>query len=204
MRDRCRWPTCRRGRCRYDPAAARLSNTSRTTYTFGTLLTGVGDSSPVRRAPRPDGRWRAGRRWLVDSPTVHRGSRRCPRRSAARRRCPGCRCRSMRFCRFCWSGRVRRWGRGGAHRANSAAAMSDFRYQRGLSLTARDREILLALCGPVAGLGAVYKRSARRRLVRRKDPAGHGGIHGRWAPRLITSSLAVAVGLAGHPSRATH
>jgi hypothetical protein len=42
-------------------------------YSFGTLLTGVGDSSPVRRAigPMIGG---AGRLWLVGPPTAQRSS----------------------------------------------------------------------------------------------------------------------------------
>jgi len=42
-------------------------------FTFGTLLTGVGDSSPVPARRRPDDRGRTGGMWLVDSSTARRG-----------------------------------------------------------------------------------------------------------------------------------
>ena len=90
-------------------------------------------------------------------------------------------------------------GREGAPR-QFAAALGDLGTSR-WALTPRDREILLA-CAAGAGLGAVYS-----------VPVGGALFAARillrsWHPRvlgtaLITSSLGVAVGLAGHPRRHT-
>jgi H+/Cl- antiporter ClcA len=80
-------------------------------------------------------------------------------------------------------------GREGAPR-QFAAALGDFATTR-LSLTARDREILLA-CAAGAGLGAVYSVPLGGALFATRI------MLGTWHPRavgtaLITSSLAVAV-----------
>jgi H+/Cl- antiporter ClcA len=80
-------------------------------------------------------------------------------------------------------------GREGAPRQLSAA-LGDFGISR-LSLTARDREILLA-CAAGAGLGAVYSVPLGGALFAARI------VLGTWHPRvlgtaLITSSLAVAV-----------
>jgi H+/Cl- antiporter ClcA len=157
-------------------------------YTFGTLLIGVGGSSPVRRALGPMvggalagvGWWMLRRRAQVPPLTAtiagHRPIPRLP-----------------------WSidaglqvmlvGSGASLGREGAPR-QFAAAMGDFG-TGWLSLTPRDREILLA-CAAGAGLGAVYSVPLGGAVFAARI------LLGSWRPRvvgtaLITSSLAVAV-----------
>lgn len=157
-------------------------------YSFGTLLGGVGDSSPVRRAVGPMiGGLLAGFGWWLlrrhgDVPSL----------SAT----------------IADHGPLQRWrlsidaglqvllvgtgaslGREGAPR-QLAAAMSDGGTSR-WALTPRDREILLA-CAAGAGLGAVYSVPLGGALFASRI------LLGTWHPRavgtaLITSSLAVAV-----------
>ncbi len=157
-------------------------------YQFGTLLAGVGDSSPVRRALGPMiggalagfGWWMLRRHTEVPALTA---SIKSPRRLS---RLPLSIDAALQVLVV---GSGASLGREGAPR-QFAAALGDFGTQR-LSLTARDREILLA-CAAGAGLAAVYS-----------VPFG-GAIFavrillGTWHPRavgtaLITSSLAVAV-----------
>ena len=121
-------------------------------YSFGTLLTGVGDSSPVRRAVGPMiggalagcGWWILRRRNEVPelNPTIksHRAIPRVPMSIDA-------------GLQVLLVGSGASLGREGAPR-QLAAALGDFATTR-LTLTARDREILLA-CAAGAGLGAVY------------------------------------------------
>jgi chloride channel protein, CIC family len=167
-------------------------------YSFGTLLTGIDDSSPVRRALGPMiggalagfGWWMLRKRTavppLAETITENRPLARLSN--------------SIDAClQVLLVGSGASLGREGAPR-QLAAAMGDFATTR-LTLTARDREILLA-CAAGAGLGAVYSVPlggalfAARILLR------------TWHPRvlgtaLITSSLAVAVASPvthlGHP-----
>ena len=157
-------------------------------YTFGTLLTGVGDSSPVRRALGPMvGGALAGCGWWI----LRQRTEVPPLSAAITSPEP--------LPRFSLSidaglqvllvGAGASLGREGAPR-QLAAALSDFGTTR-LSLTARDREILLA-CAAGAGLGAVYSVPLGGALFAARI------LLGTWHPRavgaaLITSSLAVAV-----------
>ena len=157
-------------------------------YTFGTLLTGVGDSSPVRRAVGPMiggalagfGWWMLRRRTavppLAETITSHRP---IPRLSMS----------IDAGLQVLLVGSGASLGREGAPR-QLAAALGDFATTR-LALTARDREILLA-CAAGAGLGAVYSVPLGGALFAARI------LLGTWHPRavgtaLITSSLAVAV-----------
>ncbi|HEX3546523.1 MAG TPA: chloride channel protein [Mycobacterium sp.] len=157
-------------------------------YTFGTLLTGVGESSPVRRALGPMiGGALAGLGWwilrrrsavpgLAETIAGHRPVARLPLSIDA-------------GLQVLLVGSGASLGREGAPR-QFAAALGDFATTR-LSLTARDREILLA-CAAGAGLGAVYSVPLGGALFSTRI------MLGTWHPRavgtaLITSSLAVAV-----------
>jgi len=157
-------------------------------YSFGTLLTGVGGSSPVRRAVGPMvggalagcGWWILRRRTEVPglSETIksHQPIPRMPMSIDA-------------GLQVVLVGSGASLGREGAPR-QLAATLGDFGTTR-LSLTARDREILLA-CAAGAGLGAVYSVPLGGALFAARI------LLGTWHPRavgaaLITSSLAVAV-----------
>jgi H+/Cl- antiporter ClcA len=157
-------------------------------YTFGTLLTGVGESSPVRRAIGPMiggalagcGWWILRRRTevpgLTETIKTHRA---IPRWSLS----------IDAVLQVLLVGSGASLGREGAPR-QLAAALGDFGTTR-LALTARDREILLA-CAAGAGLGAVYAVPLGGALFSARI------LLGTWHPRavgtaLITSSLAVAV-----------
>ncbi|GJF17525.1 chloride channel protein [Mycolicibacterium cyprinidarum] len=157
-------------------------------YDFGTLLSGVQDSAPLRRAlgPMVGGALAGCGWWLL--------RRRCevPPLSAtiaAHRPIPRIAMSIDAGLQVLLVGSGASLGREGAPR-QLAAAWGDLGTSR-LALTARDREILLA-CAAGAGLGAVYS-----------VPLG-GAVFavrillGTWHPRalgaaLITSSLAVAV-----------
>ncbi len=157
-------------------------------YTFGTLLTGVGGSGPVRRAVGPMiGGALAGFGWWLlrrraDMPELSATI-------AEHRPIPRLRMSIDAGLQVLLVGSGASLGREGAPR-QLAAALGDLGTTR-LSLTARDREILLA-CAAGAGLGAVYSVplggaffSARIML---------GTAHPRAVgTALITSSLAVAV-----------
>jgi H+/Cl- antiporter ClcA len=157
-------------------------------YSFGTLLSGVGGSSPVRRALGPMiggalagfGWWMLRRRTtvppLAETIQAHRP---IPRLSMS----------VDAFLQVVLVGAGASLGREGAPRQLSAA-LGDLGTTR-LSLTARDREILLA-CAAGAGLGAVYSVPLGGALFAAQI------LLGSWHPRvlgtaLITSSLAVAV-----------
>jgi H+/Cl- antiporter ClcA len=157
-------------------------------YTFGTLLSGVGGSSPVRRAIGPMvggalagcGWWILRRRTdipgLTETIKNHRPIPRVPMSIDA-------------AIQVLLVGSGASLGREGAPR-QLAAALGDFGTTR-LTLTARDREILLA-CAAGAGLGAVYAVPLGGALFSARI------LLGTWHPRalgaaLITSSLAVAV-----------
>lgn len=157
-------------------------------YTFGTLLSGVGGSSPVRRAIGPMvggalagcGWWILRRRTdvpgLTETIKNHRPIPRLPMSIDA-------------AIQVLLVGSGASLGREGAPR-QLAAALGDFGTTR-LTLTARDREILLA-CAAGAGLGAVYAVPLGGALFAARI------LLGTWHPRalgaaLITSSLAVAV-----------
>lgn len=157
-------------------------------YTFGTLLSGVGGSSPVRRALGPMiggalagfGWWMLRRRTEVPSLSAAITSPKpLPRWSLS----------IDSGLQVLLVGAGASLGREGAPR-QLAAALSDFGTTR-LSLTARDREILLA-CAAGAGLAAVYSVPLGGALFAARI------LLGTWHPRavgtaLITSSLAVAV-----------
>jgi H+/Cl- antiporter ClcA len=157
-------------------------------YTFGTLLTGVGGSSPVRRAVGPMvggilaalGWWILRRREEVPSLTST---------IAEHRAIPRWRFSIDAGLQVLLVGSGASLGREGAPR-QLAAALGDAATRR-LSLTPRDREILLA-CAAGAGLGAVYSVPlggalfAARIMLRTWHPRAVGTA-------LITSSLAVAV-----------
>ncbi len=157
-------------------------------YDFGTLLTGVGGSSPVRRAVGPMiggmltgcGWWLLRRRHeippLATTITAHRRIPRVPMSIDA-------------VLQVVLVGSGASLGREGAPR-QLAAALGDAATAR-LSLTARDREILLA-CAAGAGLAAVYSVPLGGAVFTARI------LLGTWHPRalgaaLITSSLAVAV-----------
>ena len=167
-------------------------------YSFGTLLTGVGDSSPVRRAVGPMiGGALAGFR-LVDAAAPTATFRRWPRRSPSIARSPGCRCRSTPAFRCCSSDPARRWA-AKARRANSPRALGDFGTTR-LALTARDREILLA-CAAGCRTWRGVQRAPWRRVVRGAHPARHlASPRGRDGVDHVEPRG--RGGLAGHPLRA--
>jgi H+/Cl- antiporter ClcA len=157
-------------------------------YKFGTLLAGVGGSSPVRRALGPMiggalagfGWWMLRRRTEVPPLTeAIKSHRRLPRLALS----------IDAALQVLLVGSGASLGREGAPR-QFAAALGDFGTQR-LSLTARDREILLA-CAAGAGLGAVYSVPLGGAFFATRI------LLGTWHPRavgtaLITSSLAVLV-----------
>lgn len=157
-------------------------------YSFGTLLSGVGGSSPVRRALGPMiggalagfGWWMLRRRTEVPSLSA---AITCPKPL------PRWSLSIDSGLQVLLVGAGASLGREGAPR-QLAAALSDFGTTR-LSLTARDREILLA-CAAGAGLAAVYSVPLGGALFAARI------LLGTWHPRavgaaLITSSLAVAV-----------
>ena len=157
-------------------------------YSFGTLLTGVGGSSPVRRAVGPMvGGALAGCGWWVlrrraDVPALSATI-------AEHRPIPRWRMSIDAGLQVLLVGSGASLGREGAPR-QLAAAFGDLGTSR-LALTARDREILLA-CAAGAGLGAVYSVPLGGALFAARI------LLGTWHPRavgtaLITSSLAVAV-----------
>lgn len=157
-------------------------------YSFGTLLTGIGGSSPVRRALGPTiGGALAGLGWWLlrrraDVPSLSAAI-------ASPRRLPRLPLSIDAALQVLLVGSGASLGREGAPR-QLAAALSDFGTQR-LSLTQRDREILLA-CAAGAGLGAVYSVPLGGAVFSARI------VLGTWHPRavgtaLITSSIAVAV-----------
>lgn len=157
-------------------------------YSFGTLLTGVGGSSPVRRAVGPMiGGALAGFGWWL---LRRRGD--VPGLSATiaeHRPIPRWRMSADAGLQVLLVGAGASLGREGAPR-QLAAALGDGGTSR-WSLTPRDREILLA-CAAGAGLGAVYSVPLGGALFAVRI------VLGTWHPRavgtaLITSSLAVAV-----------
>jgi H+/Cl- antiporter ClcA len=157
-------------------------------YSFGTLLTGVGGSSPVRRALGPmTGGALAGFGWWMLRRRIE-----VPPLSAAitsPRPLPRMPLSIDAGLQVLLVGSGASLGREGAPR-QFAAALGDFGTTR-LSLTPRDREILLA-CAAGAGLGAVYSVPLGGALFAARI------LLGTWHPRavgaaLITSSLAVAV-----------
>ncbi len=157
-------------------------------YTFGTLLSGVGDSSPVRRAigPMIGGALAGAGWWILRRHTEVPGLTETLANGGALPRVPLSIDAALQVLLI---GSGASLGREGAPR-QLAAALGDAATSR-LALTARDREILLA-CAAGAGLGAVYS-----------VPLGGALFSARillhtWHPRavgtaLITSSLAVAV-----------
>jgi H+/Cl- antiporter ClcA len=157
-------------------------------YSFGTLLSGVAASSPIRRAVGPMvgcalaglGWWILRRRDEVPGLVAT---------IADHRPIPRWRFAIDAALQVLLVGSGASLGREGAPR-QLAAALGDAATSR-LSLTARDREILLA-CAAGAGLGAVYSVPlggalfAARIMLRTWHPRALGTA-------LITSSLAVAV-----------
>ena len=134
-------------------------------YSFGTLLAGVTDSSPVRRAVGPMiggalagfGWWMLRRRTEVPPLTetiLNHG--RIPRLTMT----------IDAALQVLIVGSGASLGREGAPR-QFAAALGDLGTSR-WALTERDREILLA-CGAGAGLAAVYSVPRRRRPVRHRN-----------------------------------
>lgn len=157
-------------------------------YSFGSLLSGVGDSSPVRRAIGPMiGGALAGLGWWLlrrraDVPSLSATI-------AEHRPIPRLRMSLDAGLQVLLVGAGASLGREGAPRQLSAS-MGDLGTSR-LSLTPRDREILLA-CAAGAGLGAVYGVPLGGALFATRI------LLGTWHPRalgtaLITSSIAVAV-----------
>ena len=157
-------------------------------YDFGTLLTGVGNSSPVRRAVGPMlGGALAGFGWWMlrrsgDVPGL-------TATIAEHRPIQRLRMSIDAGLQVLLVGSGASLGREGAPR-QLAAALGDLGTSR-LSLTPRDREILLA-CAAGAGLGAVYSVPLGGAFFAARI------LLGSWHPRvlgtaLITSSLAVAV-----------
>lgn len=157
-------------------------------YTFGTLLTGVEDSGDVRRALGPMvggalagwGWWTLRRRRPVQGMSAVLAGERPVRRLALT---------ADAGLQVLLVGSGASLGREGAPR-QLAVAWGDLGTSR-WSLTARDREILLA-CAAGAGLGAVYSVPLGGALFATRI------LLGTWHPRawgtaLITSSLAVAV-----------
>ncbi len=157
-------------------------------YSFGTLLSGVGGSSPVRRAvgPMVGGALAGAGWWLL------RRRADVPSLSATiteHRPIPRLRMALDAGLQVLLVGSGASLGREGAPR-QLAASMGDLATSR-LSLTPRDREILLA-CAAGAGLGAVYSVPLGGALFATRI------LLGTWHPRalgtaLITSSIAVAV-----------
>jgi H+/Cl- antiporter ClcA len=159
-------------------------------YSFGTMLTGVSGSSPVRRALGPMvGAALAGIGWWI----LRRRSEVPP--------LAGTIARHGRIPRLAWSfdamlqvllvGSGASLGREGAPR-QFAAVLGDFATGWLRRLSPRDREILLA-CAAGAGLGAVYAVPLAGALFSARI------MLNTWHPRvlgaaLLTSSLAVAVG----------
>lgn len=157
-------------------------------YSFGSLLDGVSDSSPLRRVAGPviggalagAGWWLLRRRTAVPELTdVIKGGKRIPRITLS----------VDAGLQVLVVGSGASLGREGAPRQFSAA-LGDLGTSR-WSLTARDREILLA-CAAGAGLGAVYSVPLGGALF-----ASRILLHS-WHPRvlgtaLLTSSLGVAV-----------
>ena len=157
-------------------------------YTFGTLLSGVGDSSPVRRAigPMIGGALAGGGWWILRRHTEVPGLTETIKSGGAVPRVPLSIDAGLQVLLI---GSGASLGREGAPR-QLAAALGDFGMVR-LTLTPRDREILLA-CAAGAGLGAVYSVPLGGALFSARI------LLGTWHPRavgaaLITSSLAVAV-----------
>lgn len=157
-------------------------------YTFGTLLSGVEDSNPVRRALAPTiGGALAGCGWWLLR-------RRCevPALSAtisAHRQIPRLPMSIDAGLQVLLVGSGASLGREGAPR-QLAAVWGDIGTSR-FALTARDREILLS-CAAGAGLAAVYSVPIAGAVFAARI------LLGSWHPRvvgtaLITSSLAVAV-----------
>lgn len=157
-------------------------------YSFGSLLTGVGGSSPIRRAVGPMiggalagcGWWLLRRRTEIPSLSAAIASPRPLPRT------PLCVDAALQVLLV---GSGASLGREGAPR-QIAAALGDLGTTR-LTLTSRDREILLA-CAAGAGLGAVYSVPLGGALFTASI------LLKTWHPRavgaaLITSSLAVAV-----------
>lgn len=157
-------------------------------YSFGTLLTGVGDSSPVRRALGPMvGGALAGLGWWM----LRRRTEVPPLAEtiAAHRPIPRLSMSIDAGLQVLLVGSGASLGREGAPR-QLGAALGDFG-TRQLSLTVRDKEILLA-CAAGAGLAAVYAVPLGGALFAARI------LLATWHPRavgaaLITSSLAVAV-----------
>lgn len=156
-------------------------------YSFGTLLSGVGDSSPVRRAIGPMvGGALAGFGWWL---LRRRGD--VPGLSATiteHRPLPRWRMSIDAVLQVLLVGSGASLGREGAPR-QLAAVLGDLGTSR-WSLTPRDREILLG-CAAGAGLGAVYSVPLGGALFTVSI------VLKSWHPRvvgtaLITSSLAVA------------
>lgn len=157
-------------------------------YSFGSLLDGVSDSSPVRRVAGPViggalaglGWWLLRRRTSVpELNDVIKGHEQVPRTTLA----------LDAGLQVLVVGSGASLGREGAPR-QLAASLGDLGTSR-WTLTARDREILLA-CAAGAGLGAVYSVPLGGALFASRI------LLGSWNPRvlgtaLITSSLAVAV-----------
>ncbi|GAC1402029.1 MAG: hypothetical protein NVSMB60_17890 [Mycobacterium sp.] len=157
-------------------------------YTFGTLLSGVGDSSPVRRAigPMIGGALAGGGWWIVRRHTEVPGLTETIKSGGAVPRIPLSIDAGLQVLLI---GSGASLGREGAPR-QLAAALGDFGTSR-LTLTPRDREILLA-CAAGAGLGAIYSVPLGGALFSARI------LLGTWHPRavgaaLITSSLAVAI-----------
>lgn len=157
-------------------------------YSFGTLLSGVGGSSPVRRALGPMiGGALAGFGWWLlrrrgDVPSLTTTIEEC-------RPIPRWRMSFDAGLQVLLVGSGASLGREGAPR-QLAAALGDLGTSR-WALTARDRQILLA-CAAGAGLGAVYSVPLGGALFAARI------VLRSWHPRvvgtaLITSSLAVAV-----------
>jgi H+/Cl- antiporter ClcA len=159
-------------------------------YSFGTLLTGVGGSSPIRRAVGPMiGGALAGFGWWL----LRRGGD-VPGLTATIAEhgpIPGWRMSVDAGLQVLLVGAGASLGREGAPR-QLAAALGDWGTSR-WSLTPRDREILLA-CAAGAGLGAVYSVPLGGALFAVRI------VLRTWHPRavgtaLITSSLAVTKSL---------
>jgi H+/Cl- antiporter ClcA len=158
-------------------------------YSFGTLLSGVGGSSPIRRAlgPMVGGALAGFGWWLLrrraDVPSLTETIR-------AHKPVPRWRMSVDAGLQVLLVGSGASLGREGAPR-QLAAALGDFGTSRWTSLTARDREVLLA-CAAGAGLAAVYSVPLGGALFAVRI------VLRTWHPRavgtaLITSSLAVAV-----------
>lgn len=161
-------------------------------YTFGSLLDGITDSSPVRRALGPMvGAAAAGLGWWI------------LRRRVEVPPLAGTIARHERVPRLTWSidavlqvvlvGSGASLGREGAPR-QFAAVLGDFGMGWLKRLSPEDREILLA-CAAGAGLGAVYAVPLAGALFSSRILLSTWRLRALGAA-LITSSLAVAVGSA--------